>query len=104
VLNRSTPGEPGSLHAPLLLLCWLMCFAAGAYVGLPAEIELILDFPQHPLVAASVPIALLMALAFGVWRLPRLKQVARPAAVGAVFGAIATGPSFLLGLQALGSF
>jgi len=95
-------GLADALQAPLLLILWIVGFGAGAYVGLSLEIEAIHYLPQHPLVAAILPVTCLTAVALGIWRLRRFKQWLRPAAVGAVLGAAVTGPLFLLGLEALG--
>ena len=98
-LNKAALGD--ALHAPLLLILWIVCFGAGAYVGLSLEIEAILDLPGHPLVAAILPIVCLPVIALGMWRLRRFMHWLRPAALGAVFGAAMAGPTFLLGLGAL---
>ena len=91
----------GALQAPLLLIQWILGFGAGAYLGLSLEIEAILGLPQHPLVAASLPIAGLTTVAVGIWRLRWLRQALGPATVGAAFPAGMAGPLFLLGLGAL---
>ena len=98
-LSKADLGD--ALHAPLLLLWWIVGFGAGAYVGLSMAIEAILGLPGHPLLAAILPAVCLMVVALGIWRLRPFRQWLRPAALGAVFGAATTGPILLLGLEAL---
>ena len=106
-LEANGVGKPGlgdALRAPFLLLMWIVVLGAGIYVGMSFEIAIILDLPEHPLVAAAFPVGCLTAVALGVWRLPRFKQWLRPAAVGAALGAVVSGLVFLLGVEALAEF
>lgn len=90
-----------ALHAPLLLVLWVVLFGQGAYVGASLEIAAIVHLPAHQLVAAVLPILGLSLAAWWSRRVPRFAALARLTALGALLGAAAAGPLFLIGLPAL---
>lgn len=96
-----------ALRGPLLLLAWATAVGVGYYLGVSLEIAAIMALPQHPIMAALLPVAVLTGAAIAVWR-RRWSWVwlvwVRLAFASAAASAIITGPTFLAGLKALASF